>query len=113
MSTLHDRWRRWAYLGFTESSHAKETPVVIDGHDTRNNGTSNSNLAAIIYKLEENVSVIEQLGNDEICSSINLPTKKKKRKNENPNPTDRKTDRASIPAMRSEMAELQHTFLFK
>lgn len=47
------------YLGFTETSHAYESLVVINGHNSRNNRTSNSNLATVVDEFEENISVVE------------------------------------------------------
>ena len=62
------------YLSFAKTSHANEALVVINRHNSRNNGASNSNLATIIHKFEVNVSVIKQLCDDYICSGIHLNT---------------------------------------
>lgn len=61
-----------AYLGFAEASHTEEALVIVNGHNTRNNGACYSNLTTIIHKFEEIVSVIEKLSNNEICTSIHL-----------------------------------------
>ena len=50
-----------AHLCFAETSHTYEAFIVVDGHNSRNNGTGNSNLTTVVDKFEENVSVIEQL----------------------------------------------------
>lgn len=49
------------YLGFAKACHSHESLVIINGHDTRNYWTSNSNLPTVIHKLEKDISVIEQL----------------------------------------------------
>ena len=68
---------RTQYLRFAKFGHAYETFVIIDGHNTRYNRTSYSNLSTIINKLEENVSVIEKLGNNQISTSIKLKKQNK------------------------------------
>lgn len=60
------------HLCFAETSHANEALIIVYWHDARNNRTMDSNLATVIHKLEVNISVIKQLSNDEICSSIHL-----------------------------------------
>jgi len=44
----------------------------LDRHHSREDGTRDSDLAAITDKLKEDVHVKEELRNDEICSSVNL-----------------------------------------
>lgn len=66
------------YPSLVKASYAQVAFVVIDRHNSRNNGTSNSNLSAIIEKLEEYISIIEELGDDKISTSINLETHTKK-----------------------------------
>lgn len=63
------------YPGFAESSHAEEALVVVDGHDARDNWTIYSILATVMDKLEEDICIVEELGNYEICTSINLQNK--------------------------------------
>lgn len=60
------------YPGFAKPSHAEETFVIINWHYARNNRTSYSNLPTIIHKLEKNISIIEKLSDNKICTSINL-----------------------------------------
>lgn len=62
----------YAYLGFAESSHTQEALVIVDGHNTGNNGAFYPNLTTIVDKFEEDISVIEELSNNEVCSGINL-----------------------------------------
>jgi len=64
--------KKVTHLCFAETSHANETLIIIYWHDARNNRTMDSNLATVIHELEVNISVIKQLSNDEICSSIHL-----------------------------------------
>lgn len=64
-----------SYLSFAESGHPYETFVVIYWHYARNNGTSNTNLTAVIHKLEKDVSIIEKLCDNKVSASINLQRK--------------------------------------
>lgn len=48
-----------AYLCFAKTSHAQEALIVINGHNSRNNGTIYSNLATVIHKLEKDIGIIE------------------------------------------------------
>ena len=60
------------YLSLAKTSHANEALVIINWHNARDNGTLNSNLATIIDKFEENISVVEKLSDNKISSSINF-----------------------------------------
>jgi hypothetical protein len=64
-----------SYLSFAESGHPYETFVVIYWHYARNNGTSNTNLTAVIHKLEKDVGIIEKLCDNKVSASINLQRK--------------------------------------
>ena len=63
------------YLSFAKASHTQETLVVINGHNTRNNRTCNSNLATVIDKFEKDIGIIKQLSDNQISSRINLWSK--------------------------------------
>lgn len=60
------------YLCLAESSHTLKTLVVVDGHNAWNYRTSNSNLPAVIIKLQKNVGVVKKLCDNDIRSSIDL-----------------------------------------
>lgn len=60
------------YLGLAETSHTQEPLVVGNGHNSRNNGTINPDLATVIQKFKEYISIIEKLCHNQICSSVNL-----------------------------------------
>lgn len=60
------------YLCFAETSHPYEAFVVINGHNSRNNWAINSDMAAVINKLEKNIGIIEQLSDNKISTGINL-----------------------------------------
>lgn len=46
-------------LCFAKASHAQEAFVVVNGHDSGNNGASNPNLTTIVDEFEKNISVIK------------------------------------------------------
>jgi hypothetical protein len=54
----------YIYLGFAKTSHTYEALVVINRHNTRDNGTIDSDLAAVIHKFQENISIIKELSNN-------------------------------------------------
>ena len=60
------------YLRFAKLGHSKKTPVVLNGHYTRNNWNCNSNLATVIHKLKEHIYIIEKLGDNDFTTCINL-----------------------------------------
>lgn len=59
-------------LSFAEAGHTEEGLVRVDGHDPWDDRTCYSDLTAVADKLEEDFSVVEELGDDDFTSSINL-----------------------------------------
>ena len=65
-------------LGLTQAGHAKETLVVLNGHNTRDNWYLDADLTTVIHKLQVDIGVIEQLGDNNFATRVNLKTQKKK-----------------------------------
>jgi len=69
--------KRTPYLGLAQASHAEKALVVLNGHNTRNNRHLDSNLTAVVHKLQVAIGVIEKLSDNDFCACITLEKERK------------------------------------
>ncbi len=60
------------YLCFAKSCHVQKSLVTLDGCNTRNNWALDANFTTVTHKLEEDICVIEELGDNYLSTSIHL-----------------------------------------
>jgi len=54
---------------FAEFGHLDKSIVIVDTHDTRDDGTVDTNGTTVLYELVENSRIEEHLGNDKVWRS--------------------------------------------
>ena len=94
------------YLCFAETSHPYEAFVVINGHNSRNNRAVNSDMAAVINKLEKDIGVIEQLSDNKISTCINLSHIQKNQSKRKHKYTPRRNDNLCIAIVQFKLKRL-------